>query len=193
MENSKKKQKEEKEESLSLKLLETRTVVISAGVDGEMADKIIKQLLILESMDAKAEIKIVINSPGGEIQSGFAIYDMLGFITCPIVTIVAGLAASMGSILLLAGDKGKRYAFQNAKIMIHQPLLTGAQGSTIDLEIHSEQIIKTRKLLAELYADKTGKKVRQVIKDMERDHWFTAEESLAYGLIDKIVTNRSDL
>ncbi|MCP4295695.1 MAG: ATP-dependent Clp protease proteolytic subunit [Proteobacteria bacterium] len=193
MMNDKNETKEEKDESLSQKLLETRTIVISGAVDGKMADQIIKQLLVLESMDAKAEIRIIINSPGGEIQSGFAIYDMLHFIECPVVTIVAGLAASMGSILSLSGDKGKKYAFPHAKIMIHQPLLTGAQGTTIDLEIHSEQIIKTRKLLADLYAKKTGKTAKQILKDMERDHWLTAKESLDYGLIDKVINKRSDL
>ncbi len=188
-----KEEKEEKEESLSQKLLETRTIVISSGVDSKLADQIIKQILVMEAADAKAEIKMIINSPGGEIQSGFAIYDMLHFVACPVVTIVAGMAASMGSVLSLAGDKGKKYCFPHAKIMIHQPSMSGGQGPIVDLEIHAEQITKTRTLLSNLYAEKTGKSSKQVMKDMERDHWLTAEEALEYGLIDKIVYKRSDI
>ncbi|MCP4755861.1 MAG: ATP-dependent Clp protease proteolytic subunit [Proteobacteria bacterium] len=188
-----KKENEEKDEPLSQKLLETRTILISGSVDGKLADTVIKQLLVLEQMDSDSEIKILINSPGGEIHSGFAIYDMMKFVKCPITTIVAGLAASMGSILSLAGDDGKKYAFPNARIMIHQPLLMGAEGQITDLEIHSKQIIKTRKLLAELYAEKTGKAANQVLKDMDRDHWLSAEEAVKYGLVDKIVSDRSEI
>lgn len=188
-----KKENEEKDDSLSQKLLDTRSVVISSSVDSKLADKIIKQLLILEKLDPKAEIKIMINSPGGEIYSGFAIYDMAKFVSCPITTIVMGLAASMGSVLSLVGDDGRRLALPNARILIHQPLLMGAEGAATDLEIQSKQILKTRKLLAKLYAEKTGKTSAQILKDMDRDYWMTAEEALKYGLIDKIITNRSEL
>ncbi len=188
-----KKEPEEKEDPLSLKMLETRTIVISDSIDSKTAEKIIKQMLLLEQMKADAEIVILLNSPGGEINSGFAIYDMLAFISCPIATIVVGLAASMGSILSLAGDDGRRFALPNAKIMIHQPLIMGAEGQTTDLEIQSAQIIKSRKLIAEMYAEKAGKSANQVLKDMDRDHWLTAEEAVDYGLIDRIIAKRSDL
>ena len=188
-----KKENNEKDEGLSQKLLETRTIVISDSVDSKLADKIVRQLLIMEQMDPKAEIKIMINSPGGEIYSGFAIYDMAKFITCPITTIVMGLAASMGSVLSLVGDDGRRFALPNARILIHQPLLMGAEGAATDLEIQSRQIIKTRKMLADLYAKKTGKTSAQILKDLDRDNWMTAEEALKYGLIDKIITQRSEL
>ncbi len=192
---AKKKQEEEteKEDNLSMKMLETRSIVISDAVDSKLADKVIKQILLLEQLDGSAEIKVFINSPGGEVNSGYAIFDMLKFVTCPITTIVAGLAASMGSVLSLVGDKGKKYALPNAKIMIHQPLLQGAQGNVTDLEIHSKQIIKTRERLAVMYADVTGKTVKQILKDMDRDHWLTADEALKYGLIDKVISSRKDL
>lgn len=191
--NTKEQETEEKDESLAQKLLETRTIVISDGVDSKLADKIIKQILILEAMDPEKEIKLFINSPGGEVHSGFAIFDMLKLVSCPITTVVMGLAASMGSVLSLVGDDGKRYALPNAKIMIHQPLLTGAQGSSTDLEIHSTQILGTRKRIADMYAEVTGKTSKQVLKDLERDNWMTAEEALTYGLIDKIVASRAEL
>lgn len=184
---------EEKENSFADELMETRTIIISGSVDSKLADKIIKQLLVLEKKDPKKKIIIFINSPGGEVYSGFAIYDMIKMISCPVVTVVMGLAASMGSILSLAGDDGKRYAFPNAKVMIHQPLLAGAEGQTTDLEIHSKNIVKTRKEIADLYASVTGKGSEEILKDIDRDHWLSAKEAVKYGLIDKIVTKRSQL
>ncbi len=188
-----KKAEEEKDNSFANELMETRTIIISGSVDSKLTDKIVKQLLILEKKDPKKKITIFINSPGGELHSGFAIYDMMKMISCPITTVVMGLAASMGSILSLAGDDGKRYAFPNARIMIHQPLLMGAEGQTTDLEIHSEQILKSRKEIAALYAEKSGKSIEETIKDIDRDNWLTAKEAVKYGLIDKIITKRSQL
>ena len=184
---------EEKDDSFAKKLLEIRTVMISGSVDSKMSDKVTTQLLVLEKEDPKAEIKVFINSPGGEMHSGYAIYDMLNFVSCPITTVVIGLAASMGSVLSLAGDKKRKLALPNAKIMIHQPLLMGAEGQTTDLEIHSKQIIKSRQNLAELYAEVSGKTANQILKDMDRDHWLTAEEAVKYGLIDKIISSRAEL
>jgi ATP-dependent Clp protease, protease subunit len=184
---------EEKDDSFAKKLLEIRTVMISGSVDSKMSDKVTTQLLVLEKEDPKAEIKVFINSPGGEMHSGYAIYDMLNFVSCPITTVVIGLAASMGSVLSLAGDKKRKLALPNAKIMIHQPLLMGAEGQTTDLEIHSKQIIKSRQDLAELYAEVSGKTANQILKDMDRDHWLTAEEAVKYGLIDKIISSRAEL
>jgi ATP-dependent Clp protease protease subunit len=178
---------------LSKKLLETRTIVVSGSVDSKLTDKVIQQLLILERMDPKKGITLLINSPGGEIHSGFAIYDMMKFIPCPITTVVIGLAASMGSILSLVGDDERRFALPNAKIMIHQPLLSGAEGQTTDLEIHSRQIINHRNEIAELYAEKTGKPIKQIIKDMDRDHWLTAKEAVKFGLINRVIASRSEL
>lgn len=193
MQKMSKKENEEKEEGFSQKLMETRSIVISGSVDGKLADKVVKQLLLLEQADPEAEIKIMINSPGGEIYSGLAIFDMARFVSCPITTIVMGLAASMGSVLSLVGDDGKRFALPNARILIHQPLLMGAEGSATDLEIQSKQMIKTRKLLADMYAEKTGKTTNQILKDLDRDNWMTAEEALKYGLIDKIIATRAEL
>lgn len=190
---SKKKQEEEKDESLSQQLLDTRTIIISDSVDSKLADKVIQQILLLEKLDPKGEIKILINSPGGEVHSGFAIYDMLKFVSCPITTVVIGLAASMGSILSLVGDDGRRFILPNAKVMIHQPLLQGAEGQTTDLEIHSRQILKTRQLIAEMYAQKANKEMSQILDNMDRDYWMSASEAVEYGLIDKIIDSRSQL
>lgn len=191
--SKKEKDSEEKQESLENELLETRTIVISGSVDAKLADKIIKQMLVLEKKDPKAAIIFLINSPGGELYSGFAIFDMMKLISCPIKTVVMGLAASMGSILSLGGDDGFRYALPHSKIMIHQPLLTGAEGHTTDLEIHSFQILKSRQVIADMYAEKTGKAAEEILQDIDRDHWLTAEEAKDYGLIDKVVSTRSDL
>jgi ATP-dependent Clp protease, protease subunit len=188
-----KKENDEKDDGLMNKLLEARTIVISGTVDSKLADKVVKQILIMEQHDADKEIKFMINSPGGEIYSGFAIYDTARFVTCPITTIVMGLAASMGSVLSLVGDDGRRFALPNAQFMIHQPLLTGAEGQTTDLEIQSRQILKTRKGLAEMYAAKTGKTPAQILKDMDRDHWLSADEAVSYGLINRVIRNKSEL
>jgi len=184
---------EEQSTDLSETLLETRSLVISSAVDSKLADRCMKHILLLEQKDPEREIKVFINSPGGEIYSGLAIFDLLKFVSCPITTIVSGLAASMGSILSLVGDEGRRFAMPNSKIMIHQPSLTGAQGSITDLETHSKQILKTRDRLGQMYADVTGKTLKKIIKDMDRDHWLTAEEAKDYGLIDRIITHRSEL
>ena len=175
------------------KLLQTRTLVISEAVDSKLAKNVVRQILMLESEDPKKEIKVFINSPGGEINSGFAIYDMLGFVSCPVTTLVIGLAASMGSILSLAGNENRVFCLSNAKIMIHQPLLTGAQGTASDLEIHSNEIIKTKHHIADLYSAKTGKTQKKILADMNRDKWFNAKEAVEYGLIDKILTRRKEL
>lgn len=191
--SKKEKDSEEKQESLENELLETRTIVLSGSVDAKLADKIIKQMLVLEKKDPKAAIIFLINSPGGELYSGFAIFDMMKLISCPIKTVVMGLAASMGSILSLGGDDGYRYALPHSKIMIHQPLLTGAEGHTTDLEIHSFQILKSRQVIAEMYAEKTGKSPEEIIRDIDRDHWLTADEAKEYGLIDKVISTRLEL
>ena len=180
-------------DNLASKLLKSRTVVISQQVDAKLTSKVLSQLVLLEQESDEQPVTVFINSPGGEIFSGFAIFDMLNFISCPVTTIVTGFAASMGSILSLAADKGCRYAMPQAKIMIHQPLLMGYQGRATECEIQAREILKTRDHLVDLYSEQTGKSHEEIKKALDRDNWFTAEEALEYGLIDKVVYNRSEI
>ncbi|MDG1176941.1 MAG: ATP-dependent Clp protease proteolytic subunit [SAR324 cluster bacterium] len=180
-------------DSISSKLLKSRTVIISQQVDAKLSAKVLSQLVLLEQEGPELPITVFINSPGGEIFSGFAIFDMLKFITCSVTTIVTGFAASMGSILSLAADEGRRFAMPQAKIMIHQPLLMGYQGRASECEIQAREILKTRDHLVKLYADQTGKSHEEIKKALDRDNWFTAEEALEYGLLDKVVHSRSGL
>ena len=180
-------------DSISSKLLKSRTVIISQQVDAKLSAKVLSQLVLLEQEGPELPITVFINSPGGEIFSGFAIFDMLKFITCPVTTIVTGFAASMGSILSLAADEGRRFAMPQAKIMIHQPLLMGYQGRASECEIQAREILKTRDHLVKLYADQTGKSHEEIKKALDRDNWFTAEEALEYRLLDKVVHSRSEL
>ena len=189
---SKEKNKENKEmEDLASKLLKSRTVVISQQVDAELTAKVLSQLVLLEQEGHEEPVTVFINSPGGEIFSGFAIFDMLNFIACPVTTIVTGFAASMGSILSMAADKGRRFAMPQAKIMIHQPLLMGYQGRASECEIQAREILKTRDHLVKLYSEQTGKSREEIKKALDRDNWFTAEEALEYGLLDKVVHSLS--
>ena len=175
------------------RLLESRTVIISGQTDSQLAQKVIQQLILLDHADAKTRITLLINSPGGEVFSGFAIFDTARFIAAPILTVVVGLAASMGSILALAAPKGSRYATPNAKFLIHQPLLMGYQGRAIDLEIQAKEILKDRDRIIRLYAESTGRDPKDISHDIDRDKWMTAEEALDYGLVDRIVKSRSEL
>jgi ATP-dependent Clp protease protease subunit len=175
------------------KMLESRTLVISGGVDAEMAEKVMTRLVMMSHLDAKKRITILINCPGGEVFSGFAIFDMIKFIECPVVTVIAGLAASMGSIIPLAAGKGNRYALPHSKFLIHQPLLMGYQGRATDLEIQATEILKDRDRIIDLYADITGKDKAVIAKDIDRDKWMSAEQAKDYGLIDKIITAREEL
>ena len=191
---SKEKNKENKEmEDLASKLLKSRTVVISQQVDAELTAKVLSQLVLLEQDGQEEPVTVFINSPGGDIFSGFAIFDMLNFIACPVTTIVTGFAASMGSILSMAADKGRRFAMPQAKIMIHQPLLMGYQGRASECEIQAREILKTRDHLVKLYSEQTGKSREEIKKALDRDNWFTAEEALEYGLLDKVVHSRSEI
>lgn len=187
--------KDEGQESMGLmaKLLETRTIVISDAVKSELAAKIINQILIMEKDDAESPITVIINSPGGEVYSGFAIYDMLQFVGCPIHTIVTGFAASMGSILSLAASPGKRFATPNSKIMIHQPMLMGYQGRATDCEIQATEILKTRDKIIDLYCKATGHSYEDIKSAIDRDKWFSAEEAVAFNLLDRVVQRRSDI
>jgi ATP-dependent Clp protease protease subunit len=188
-------EKREEEESGGLigRMLASRTVVLSGAVDSALAQKVMQQLVLLDQDDPKSRITVLLNSPGGEVFSGFAIYDTMRFISAPVVTVVTGLAASMGSIIALAADKGRRYSLPNAKFLIHQPLMTGYQGRATDLEIQANEILKDRERIIQIYADKTGRKAEDIAVDIDRDKWLTAAQAKDYGLIDHIVTKRTEV
>ena len=171
------------------RLLKDRIIFLTGEVNDQMADLIVAQLLFLESEDPDKDIQIYINSPGGSVSAGFAIYDTMQYIKPDVSTICVGLAASMGAFLLLAGEKGKRYALPNADIMIHQPL-GGAQGQASDIQIHAEKILKTRKQLDAIIAERTGQTLKKVEKDTDRDFFMSAEEAKAYGIIDDVIVKR---
>ena len=191
--NGEKNNEETGSDFITSKLLKSRSVVISQQVDSKLSEKILNQIVLLEQEGGELPITVFINSPGGEIFSGFAIFDMLKFVSCPVTTIVTGFAASMGSVLSLAADKGRRFAMPQSKIMIHQPLLMGYQGRASECEIQAREILKTRDHLVSLYSDQTGKSHDDIKKALDRDNWFTAKEALDYGLLDKVVHSRSEL
>ncbi|MEM7514859.1 MAG: ATP-dependent Clp protease proteolytic subunit, partial [Bacteroidota bacterium] len=155
-------------------------------VDDSSAKHVVNRLMYLESKDPGKEIKFYINSPGGMVTSGMSIYDTMQMISSPVTTVCMGLAASMGSLLLSGGEKGQRYMFPNGRVMIHQPSMGFIQGQASDIQITTEQILKTREIIAKILADNCGKKYDQVFKDFNRDYWMDAEESLEYGIVDKI-------
>lgn len=171
------------------RLLKDRIVFISGEIDDYMSNVVIAQLLFLEAEDPDKDISIYINSPGGSITAGMAIFDTMEYIKPDVSTICVGMAASMGAFLLAAGEKGKRYALANAEVMIHQPL-GGARGQASDIKIQADRIIKLRKDLNNILSEKTGKPLKQIEKDTDRDFFMTAEEAVAYGLIDKVFTKR---
>lgn len=175
-------------------LLEHRRIFFSAAVDDQSAQDVIRKLWYLELKDPGKPILFIINSPGGSTDSGFAIWDQIKLISSPVTTLVTGLAASMGSILSLAGGKGKRFATPNARFMIHQPSIHGVvRGQASDLDIHAKEIIKTRNELVQLYVDATGKDFDTLAKMMDRDTWMNAKEALAFGHIDGIIESYKDL
>ena len=171
------------------RLLQERIIFLTGEVNDDVASLIVSQLLFLESQDSEKDIHFYINSPGGSVSAGFAIYDTMNYIKCDVSTICMGLAASMGAFLLAGGAKGKRFALPNAEIMIHQPS-GGAKGQETEIRIVAEQILKTRNRLNEILAQNTGKPLDVIAADTERDNYMTAEEAKAYGIIDEIVTNR---
>ena len=171
------------------RLLNDRIVVLSDEVNDATASLVVAQLLFLESQDAEKDISFYINSPGGSVSAGLAIYDTMQYIKCDVSTICMGLAASMGAFLLSSGAKGKRIALPNAEIMIHQPS-AGTQGKVTDMEIDVEHFLKIKERLNRILAENTGKTPEQVKADSERDRWLTAEEAREYGLIDKVIYKR---
>ena len=174
------------------RLLKDRIIFLGEDVNATTASLVIAQMLFLESEDPDKEISLYINSPGGSITDGMGIVDTMNYIKCPVSTICVGLAASFGAVLLANGEKGKRFATPNAEILIHQPLIggNGIAGQTTEIKIQADHMIKTREKLNKLLSDKTGQSIETIEKDTERDHWMTAEEALAYGLIDGIMDKR---
>ena len=171
------------------RLLKDRIIFLGEEVTDVSANLIVAQLLFLEAEDPGKDIHLYINSPGGSVSAGLAIYDTMRYIKCDVSTICLGMAASMGAFLLAGGTKGKRFALPNAEIMIHQPS-GGAQGQATDIAIHAEQILRVKRKMNEILSGNTGKPLEQLEKDVERDHFMTAEEALSYGLIDEIIAPR---
>lgn len=171
------------------RLLNDRIIFLGEEVTDVSANLIVAQLLFLESEDPNKDIQLYINSPGGSVTAGMAIYDTMNYVKCDVSTICMGMAASMGAFLLAGGAKGKRFALPNAEIMIHQPS-GGAQGQATDIQIVAEQILRTKKKLNEILAANTGQSLETIAADTERDNWMTAEEAKAYGLIDELVRSR---
>ena len=171
------------------RLLKDRIIFLGDEVNDATASLVIAQLLFLESEDPSKDISLYINSPGGSVTAGMAIYDTMKYIKCDVSTICRGMAASMGAFLLAGGTKGKRYALPNSEIMIHQPL-GGTQGQATEIEIAARHILKTKEKLNKMLSENTGKPLDVIAADTDRDNWMTAEEACAYGLIDSVITNR---
>ncbi len=174
------------------RLLKERIVFLNGQVEDHMANLIIAQLLFLESEGPDKDIFMYINSPGGVVTSGLAIYDTMQYIKCDVSTLCVGQAASMGAHLLAAGAKGKRYALPNSRIMIHQPL-GGFQGQATDIEIHAKEILKLKDSLNKMMASHTGKPLKKLAEDVERDYFLSADDACAYGIVDKVLTSRDDV
>ena len=172
------------------RLLNDRVIILSEEVNDTTASLVVAQLLYLEAQDPDKDISFYINSPGGSISAGMAIYDTMQYINCDVCTICMGMAASMGAFLLQAGTPGKRMALPNAEIMIHQPLMGGLQGQASDIKIHADHIIRMRKKLNTIMSERTGQPLEVIERDTERDNFMTAEEAKAYGLIDKVIYKR---
>ncbi|HIW39807.1 MAG TPA: ATP-dependent Clp endopeptidase proteolytic subunit ClpP [Candidatus Eubacterium pullicola] len=171
------------------RLLKDRIIFLGGEIDDDVANIVVAQLLFLEAEDPKKDISIYINSPGGSVTAGLAIYDTIRYIKPEVSTICVGMAASMGAFLLAAGEKGKRYALPNSEIMIHQPL-GGARGQAEDIKIHAEHILKTRAKLNEILAERTGQPLSVIEKDTDRDNFMTAQQACEYGLIDQVMSSR---
>ena len=179
----------ERSYDLYSRLLDDRIVFLSGEIDDAVANTVVAQLIYLEGKDPTKDISLYINSPGGSVSAGMAIYDTMNYIKCDVSTICIGLAASMGAFLLSSGTRGKRYALPNSEIMIHQPL-GGAQGQASDIKIQADHILKIKQKLNKILSENTGKPIEQIEKDTDRDNYLSSEDALEYGLIDKIYYNR---
>ena len=191
-ETSKEKTSDSTNEQLMQKFLDTRQIILSGEVNKELAEKVIRQLLILEADSSSKPIYVYIDSPGGDVDAGFAIFDMIRFIKPPVYTIGMGLVASAGALILLAAQKNHRIGLPNSHYLIHQPL-SDIKGVATDIEIHAKEIEKIRAKINALIAEETGKNVADVAHDTDRDYWLSAEEAAAYGLIVQVIKTRSDL
>ncbi len=169
------------------RLLKDRIIFLGTPIDAQVANTIVAQLLFLDAQNPNQEIRLYINSPGGEVDAGLAIYDTMQFVRAPVSTIVIGMAASMAAVILAAGEKGRRYALPHSKVMIHQPW-GGARGTASDIAIQAQEILKAKKLLNEILAQHTGQPLEKVERDTDRDYYLSAQEALEYGLIDQVVT-----
>ncbi|MFZ8812295.1 MAG: ATP-dependent Clp endopeptidase proteolytic subunit ClpP [Thermus aquaticus] len=169
------------------RLLKDRIIFLGTPIDAQVANAIVAQLLFLDAQNPNQEIRLYINSPGGEVDAGLAIYDTMQFVRAPVSTIVIGMAASMAAVILAAGEKGRRYALPHAKVMIHQPW-GGVRGTASDIAIQAQEILKAKKLLNEILAQHTGQPLEKVERDTDRDYYLSAQEALEYGLIDQVVT-----
>ena len=169
------------------RLLKDRIIFLGEVIDDYVANVVIAQLLFLQSQKRDADITLYINSPGGSVTAGFAIFDTMAYLTCDVATVCIGQAASMGAFLLASGTKGKRFALPHSRIMIHQPM-GGTQGQASDIEIQAKELLRMKKELGRILAEKTGKPIERVTKDSERDYFMSAEEACAYGLIDRVVS-----
>lgn len=173
------------------RLLNDRIIMLSEDVNDTTASLVVAQLLYLESLDPEKDISLYINSPGGSVTAGMAIYDTMQYIKCDVSTICIGLAASMGAFLLSSGTKGKRFALPNSEIMIHQPLISGGlQGQATDIKIRTDNLLRTKEKLNRILSENAGKSYEDICRDTERDNFMTADEAQAYGLIDKVLTSR---
>lgn len=182
------------DDEIERKLLEHRRLFFSDGVDMRTASDAIRKLWFMELQDPGKPITFFVNSPGGSVDAGFAVWDQCKMITAPITTVVTGIAASMGSILSLCGDRGRRFATPYCRIMIHQPAVHGGLfGQATDLEIHARQILKTRDKIVELYSEATGREKEEIARAIDRDTWLTAKEAKDFGLIDKVISSFKDL
>ncbi|MBR3085106.1 MAG: ATP-dependent Clp endopeptidase proteolytic subunit ClpP [Kiritimatiellae bacterium] len=169
------------------RLLQDRIIILGSSIDDSVASVVVAQLLFLQSQDAEKDISLYINSPGGVVTAGMAIYDTMQFLSCPVATYCVGQAASMAAVLLASGAKGKRYALPNARIMIHQPL-GGAEGQATDIDIQAREILRLRSTLNGILASHSGRTIEEISRDTERDNFMGAEEARAYGLIDAVLT-----
>ena len=172
------------------RLLKERIVILSEEVNPTTSSLVVAQMMFLEAEDPDKDIHFYINSPGGSVTDGYAIYDTMHYVKCDVATYCMGMAASMGAFLLAGGTKGKRFALPNAEVMIHQPL-GGAKGQATEIEIAAKQILRTKANLNRILSENTGKPIEVIAQDTERDNWMTAQEALDYGLIDKIITTRA--
>lgn len=178
--------REERAMDIYSRLLRDRIIILGSAINDDVANAIVAQLLYLQFEDGKADIHLYINSPGGSITSGMAIYDTMQFLSCDVATYCLGQCASMGSLLLTAGAKGKRFGLPNSRIMIHQPL-AGMQGTATELEIHAKEVIRTKKRMNEIYLKHTGQPLDKIEKDTDRDNFMMADEAMKYGLIDAVL------